>query len=149
MDLIHKFIFSAIIVLITGCALVSPTLTGEGEGKQGDFIGYSDGKYVRLYYRVDDSLITLAVENTSILPLYQVIFSVEQKTAAGSAEGQSTLRILRKAQIHTLSFNIPANSTGEVIFTCYFEVAEPSPDSYLKEYLDDRIILHVKPAQDL
>jgi hypothetical protein len=81
------------------------------------------------------------VENRSILPLYQVIFSVEQKTTAGSIEGQSTLRLLRKSSFHTMNFNIPANSTGEVVFICYFEAAAPDPDTFLKEYLDDRIVL--------
>jgi hypothetical protein len=124
--------------LISGCAITQPV---KNEDQQGSYIGYSDGKYVRLYYRIEDSVLTLTVENRSILPLYKVIFSVEQKTTAGSIEGQSTLRLLRKSGFHTMNFNIPANSTGEVVFTCYFETDAPDPDTFLKEYLDDRIII--------
>jgi hypothetical protein len=128
----------ALSLFIAGCAV-----SVEHVGSPGNFIGYSDGEYVRLYYRVEDSVLTLAVENTSILPLYQVVFSVEQKTSAGSTEGQSSLRILRKAQVHSMNLNIPANATGEVVFTCYFEQAAPDASIAQKEYFDDRILLQL------
>jgi hypothetical protein len=132
--------FVFILLIVCGC---TAALQQQKEGMAAAYIGYLDGKYVRLYYRVEDSVLSLAVQNISILPLYQVILSVEQKTAAGSSEGQSFIRLLRKSQIHNMNFNIPANASGEVVFTCYFETTAPSPDMLLKEYLDDRIVLHL------